>query len=79
MTLRSGSKKSILTLRAMYWSVLRLEGYRSRVLSEEQIRRLLRFESRFEVQALLKERGVSLNYTLEDLEADRERHRRLGL
>ena len=56
-----------------------LECYRSRVLSEEQVRRLLGFESRFDVHALLKQRGVPLNYTLEDLEADRETHRRLGL
>jgi predicted HTH domain antitoxin len=56
-----------------------LECYRSRILSEEQVRRWLGFESRFEVHTLLKQRGVPLNYTLEDLEADRETHRRLGL
>jgi hypothetical protein len=56
-----------------------LEGYRTRLLSEEQVRRLLGFETRFEVHALLKQHGVPLHYTLEDLEADRETHRRLGL
>ena len=47
-----------------------LEGYRSGRLSEEQVRRLLRLESRFDVHAFLKARGVYLNYTHEDLEQD---------
>ena len=48
----------------------RIEGYRSGRLSEEQVRRLLRFESRFDVHAFLKAHGVYLNYTQEDLEQD---------
>jgi predicted HTH domain antitoxin len=47
--------------------------------SEEQLRRLLNFDTRFEVHALLKRHGVPLRYTLEDLEDDRETLRRLGL
>lgn len=51
---------------------LALEGYRSRTLSEEQIRRLLGLASRFEVHAFLKHHGVYLNYTLDDLKRDIE-------
>jgi hypothetical protein len=32
-----------------------------------------------EVDGFLKQHGVELEYTLEDLERDREAHRRLGL
>ena len=49
---------------------LALEGYRSETLSEEQIRRLLGFETRIEVHEFLKRRGVHLHYSLEDLESD---------
>lgn len=43
-----------------------------RALSEEQIRRLLGFESRFDVHAFLKKHGVPLNYILDDLKHDIE-------
>ena len=56
-----------------------LEGYRSGILGEEEVRRLLRFESRFDVHAFLAAHDVPLNYTLDDLKADRETMRRLGL
>jgi hypothetical protein len=41
-----------------------LEGYRSRILGESQLRRLLGFATRFDVHAFLKEHEVSLS-TLE--------------
>ena len=47
-----------------------LEGYRSRHVSEEQVRRMLSFESRFEVHALLKVHNVFLDYSMQDLEDD---------
>jgi predicted HTH domain antitoxin len=47
-----------------------IEGYRSGKLSEEQVRRLLGFESRFDVHAFLKIHNVYLNYTQEDLDRD---------
>lgn len=56
-----------------------LEGYRSGELTHAQVRRLLGFEHRLQVDAFLKEHGVSLHYTLEDLERDRETLRRLGV
>ena len=49
---------------------LALEGYRSRTLSEEQIRRMLGFETRMEVHAFLKQHDVHLNYTSRDLQDD---------
>jgi hypothetical protein len=59
--------------------ILALDGYRSGVLGEEDVRRLLHLESRFDVHAFLARYDVPLNYTLNDLHADRETHRRLGL
>jgi predicted HTH domain antitoxin len=56
-----------------------LEGYQTGHLSEEQVRRLLGYSTRLEVHSFLKEHDVPLRYTLEDLEKDREAHRRLGL
>lgn len=58
---------------------LALAWYQSGELSEEQVRRLLGYETRLEVHGFLKEHDVPLRYTLEDLEKDREAHRRLGL
>ena len=43
---------------------------RSRMLSEEQIRRMLEFDRRLEVHAFLEKHGVYLNYTSGDLEDD---------
>ena len=58
---------------------LALEGYRTGVLSQAQLRRLLGYKTRMEVDGFLKRHEVWLEYTLEDLERDRETHRRLGL
>ena len=49
-----------------------LEGYRSDRLSEADIRELLGLETRMEVHGFLKEHGVFLHYTDEDLAHDRE-------
>jgi predicted HTH domain antitoxin len=51
---------------------LALEGYRSNRLSDGQLRQMLGFTSRMQVHAFLKDRGVPLNYSLADLEYDRE-------
>ena len=48
------------------------EGYRSGKLSQTQIKRMLGFKVRTEVDAFLREHDVTLNYTIEDLEADRK-------
>ena len=44
-----------------------------------QLRHLLGYETRMEVDAFLKSHGVELEYSLEDIERDRETHRLLGL
>jgi uncharacterized protein UPF0175 len=49
---------------------LALEGYRAGHLSEEQVRRMLAFESRFDVHAFLKRHEVYLVYTEADLKQD---------
>ena len=57
---------------------LALEAYRTRKISAAQLRRLLGFHTGMEVDAFLKDHGVELEYSLEDLERDRETHRHLG-
>ena len=47
-----------------------LDGYRSDRLTEADIRELLGFETRMEVHGFLKEHGVFLQYTADDLEHD---------
>ncbi len=56
---------------------LALEGYRAQRLSESQIRSLLGFETRMQVHAFLKAHNCYLNYTLEDLDRDRQVSERL--
>ena len=56
---------------------LAVEGYRTGLLSHAQVRRMLGFETRMEVDAFLKHREVYLNYTEEDLEQDLETSRQL--
>ena len=51
---------------------LALEGFRSRRLSESQVRRLLNFGTRNEVHGFLKEHGLPLHYSEQDLESDIE-------
>ena len=55
-----------------------LDGFRARVLTTEDVRRLLGFETKFEVHDFLKAHEVPF-YTLADLEHDRETSRKLGL
>jgi len=58
---------------------LALEAYRARKLSTEQMRRLLGFQTRFELDGFLKQHQVWLDYTREDLDSDRAAHQKLGL
>ena len=57
---------------------LALAWYQAGELNEEQVRRLLGYNTRLRVHAFLKEHGVPLQYTLEDLDQDRAAHARLG-
>ncbi|MGH9453800.1 MAG: UPF0175 family protein [Terriglobia bacterium] len=52
-----------------------LEGYRSGALTEEQVRRILGYGTRIQVDSFLKGHGVYLAYTLEDLDRDTETSR----
>ena len=56
-----------------------IEAYRERNLSTAQLRRLLGFETRYELDGFLKQHEVWLEYSWEDLERDRETHLRLSL
>ena len=56
-----------------------IEGYKSGVLTEGQVRRMLNFETRIEVHEFLKNARVYLDYTEDDLEQDVETHRKLGI
>lgn len=47
-----------------------LEGYRSRRLGGGQVQRLLGFTTPMQVHAFLKEHGVYLNYSAEELRHD---------
>jgi Uncharacterised protein family (UPF0175) len=49
---------------------LALEGYRAGALMHAQVRRLLGFGTRGEVDGFLKQHGVYLEYTLDDLAQD---------
>jgi chromosome segregation and condensation protein ScpB len=51
---------------------LAVESYRTGLLSRAQLRRMLGFETRMEVDVLLKHHGVYLDYTEQDLETSRE-------
>ena len=48
-----------------------LEAYRSRALTTAQLRRLLVFETRMQVDAFLKEHAI-FDYSAADFEQDRE-------
>ncbi len=64
--------------RAAFESIA-LEAYREHKLSTAQLRRLLGFETRYELDGFLKQHEVWLEYDWQDLEHDRETHHRLGL
>lgn len=50
--------------------LLALDGYKSGELTEFQVQKMLGFDDRFEVHGFLKDNGVYLDYTIEDLERD---------
>jgi hypothetical protein len=56
-----------------------IQAYQQRELGTAQLRRLLGFETRYEFEDFLAAHDVPRNYTLADLEHDRETARILGL
>jgi hypothetical protein len=55
-----------------------LEEYKAGRLSEAQLRQLLGFPTRQELDGFLKSHEVWLNFTLQDLERERAALKRLG-
>jgi hypothetical protein len=62
-----------------FLEAISVEAYRTGALNESQIRRLLGYDTRFQVHALLKEHQVPLRFTAADVEADLLAHRDLGI
>jgi hypothetical protein len=58
--------------------VLALEEYKNGHLTKPDLRRLLGFETRPALDGFLKAHGVFEEYTLDDLEQERQDLRRLG-
>jgi len=56
---------------------LAIEGYRTRVLSRSQVRRMLGFETRTEVDQFMTRAGIPFDYTIDDFEHDAETTQRL--
>lgn len=54
------------------FEALVIEGYRSRKFGCGMVRQLLNLPTRWEAERWLADRAVPLNYTLEDLQADRQ-------
>ena len=57
---------------------LALEEYRSAHLGKADLRRLLGFTTRYELDGFLKAHQVWTDYTIEDFQREREDLRRLG-
>lgn len=57
---------------------LGIAAYQARRLSEDQLRRLLGFATRHELDSFLRDREVWLDYSLDDLEQDRKIAAELG-
>jgi len=55
-----------------------LEGFRAGRLTEEQVRKTLGFGTRIQVDGFLKEHGLYLDYTLDDVDRDTETSRELS-
>jgi predicted HTH domain antitoxin len=56
---------------------LAVDGYRTRQLSEGEVRTMLGYETRMQVHELLKEHGIYLNFSVEDFQQDIETSDRL--
>jgi hypothetical protein len=56
---------------------LAIQGYRARVLSRSQVRRMLGFETGTEVDDFMKRAGVPFDYKLDDFEHDGDTSRYL--
>jgi Uncharacterised protein family (UPF0175) len=64
-------------LPAAVLEALALEGYRTGSLTKSQVRRMLGFETRMQVNQFLREHGIYYDYSQEELEAEIEDNKRL--
>lgn len=60
------------TLNRAALEAIAVEGYRSGKLTRYEVQSLLGLEDRWEAETWLGGKGAHLNYTLQDLDADRE-------
>ncbi len=67
------------TLERAALEALAAEGYRCGSISESEVRRILGFDSRFEVHGWLKARGIPYRYSEADLADDLAALSKLGL
>jgi len=74
IALHFGADQSALSRAAL--EALAIEGARSGNLSLGQVRRMLGFTTRMQVDGFLKEHGISLPVTVEDVEQEAEVSRR---
>ena len=58
--------------------VLALEEYKSGHITKPELRRMLGFETRYELDGFLKEHGVYEGFTFEEVEQQVEELKRLG-
>jgi len=54
-----------------------LEGYQSGALTESQVRRVLGFETRLEVNSFLRDHGLYYNYTATEIDEEIRANERL--
>ncbi len=65
------------TLPRAVFEAAAVEAYRERKITTAQLRRILGFEDRYELDGFLKAREVWLDYTIEDYERERELLRKM--
>jgi len=73
---RLGAEGGDLSRRAL--EAFALEEYKSGRVTQAELRRLLGFETRYQLDGFLKAHDVWIDYTLEDAKRERESLERLG-
>lgn len=73
---RLGADRGELSRRAL--EALALEEFQNGRLTKVELRRLLGFETRIALDEFLKSHNIMLDYSLEDLERERQDLRRVG-